>query len=198
MTLFRVVGRAAPLVAGLATCVFAAPASATKLILRGPGVLPPGAPVIARSTNAVAGAESCALAELHGEVVTNKKPTDQLRFTSGITSGCSAVPVGSVTTILLGFPWKVKLTHLGTFSFKGTPRLEWEDKFTPAPSVCHYRAANATNPGTFAVSTSPAPVNLLITPPWPINPVASPGCGAGTLEATFELLSLEGPVTGEI
>ena len=50
MILFRVAGRAAPLVAGLAACAFAAPASATKLILRGPGLLSPGAPVIARST----------------------------------------------------------------------------------------------------------------------------------------------------
>jgi hypothetical protein len=178
----------AAIAATISLIVFTPVALATKLKLRttGLGLLPAGTTLYLHSTNAKAGEESCTSVNLTGELLSNDKATDKAHILAGTTTGCSAINVGSVTTVLGGFPWTVKMKATGAFSFKGKPRLQWEDTFVPPPGVCKYQGANAVNPGTFSVSGTPQPLSLAIVPPWPIVPVGSSNlCGAGQLEGTF-------------
>ena len=171
-----------------------------KLKTTGIGLLPAHATLFLHSANAKAGEESCVGVDLTGELLTNNKPTDKASILAGTSTGCSAPKVGAITTVLGGFPWTVKMKVTGKFSFRGTPRLKWEDTWVPPPppGVCKYKAPNAVNHGEFAVSTILAPLNLEIVPPWPIVPVASSNlCGAGHLEATFDV-EAEGPAGREI
>ena len=104
----------------------------------------------------------------------------------------------SVTSIYAGLPYTVKLSHLGTFKEKGTPRVSFVDTFLPPPGVCKFRSASAAPTGAFVVSTSLAPVVLEISN-WLFTPFSSsPQCLAGSLSANFELLvTSAGPVEAE-
>jgi hypothetical protein len=175
-------------------------ASAVKLVLRGPGVLPAGTAVTARSFGITAGAETCALTELQGVIISNSKPTDTIKLLSGTLTGCLA-GTEVITSTYSGLPYTLKLSHLGTFKEKGTPRVRWIDTFAAPPGVCKYETVSAVPAGSFTVPTHPtppAPVILEVSN-WLITPFSSsPSCGPGSLTANFELLVPSvGPVESE-
>jgi hypothetical protein len=167
-------------------------ASATKLVLGDPGPLSAGAPLTVVGNNVLAGTEECAVVELTGSLITNEKPKDKMTITSGTASGCEEASQ-PITTVVTGFPWTLTLTHGGGFKTKATPRVAFVDTFAFAPFVCEYRSATAIDVGSFAVSTTPAPLELQATA-WPFQPISPPPCASGTLTATFKVSSAGKPV----